>query len=51
MNKVGKYLGIDDLFAEIEADKIAAQRDNDLEEGKVQPMTHEEVFGKLRSSS
>lgn len=49
LERVGRF--IEDYRAELEADKIAAERDQQIEEGKARTLTHEEVFGRFGFTS
>ena len=46
VERVGRF--IEDYRAELEADRIAAGRDREIDEGKVRTLSHEEVFGRFR---
>ena len=49
LNKVGTFLGIDDLAKELQADHVAADRDDELENEEVSGISHEEIFERVRS--
>ena len=49
LNKVGTFLGIDDLAKELQADQVAAHRDDELENEEVSGISHEEIFERVRS--
>ena len=40
LNKVGTFLGIDDLAKELQADHVAAHRDDELENEEVSGISH-----------
>lgn len=49
LNKVGTFLRIDDLAKELQADHVAAHRDDELENEEVSGISHEEIFERVRS--
>lgn len=49
VERVGRF--IEDYRAEQEADRIAAERDREIDEGKAKTLTHEEVFGRFGFTS
>jgi len=49
LNKVGTFLRIDDLAKELQADHVAADRDDELENEEVSGISHEEIFERVRS--